>query len=133
MLTAPCAVLTERTYFDIIRSMEITRVETAAARFAALANPQRILIIRLLLSAYKLGGMTVGQIQRELGIPGSTLTHHLGKLEHAGLVASRRDRQWIWYSANTQGLREMLGFLFEECCTRSEVITMTEWIGDRQS
>ena len=97
-----------------------------ADQFAALASPPRIQIIRLLLAAYKLGGMTAGQIQAELGIPASTLTHHLSKLESAGLIESRRDRQWIWYAANADGLRRTLNFLFEECCTRSEVISPEE-------
>ena len=101
-----------------------------ADRFAALASPQRMQIIRLLLAAYKLGGMTVSQIQADLGIPGSTLTHHLGRLEHAGLINSRRDRQWIWYSAHTEGLREILDFLFRECCTRTDVIPAEELTGE---
>ena len=114
--------------------MELTSaLGRTAAQFAALASPQRIQIVRLLLAAYRLGGMTVGQIQVELGTPGSTLNHHLGKLESAGLIGSRRDRQWIWYSVNTGGLREMLNFLFQECCTRSEVISPAELTREKVS
>ena len=103
----------------------------AAERFAALASPPRIQIVRLLLAAYKVGGMTAGSIQAELGIPASTLTHHLEKLKQAGLIESRKDRQWIWYAANTTGLREMLNFLYEECCTRTEVIPAEELTGGK--
>ena len=111
--------------------MEIQqRLLTAANRFAALSHPQRIQIVRLLLAAYRLGGMTAGAIQAELGTPASTLTHHLEKLKRAGLIESRKERQWIWYSAGSQGLREMLGFLYEECCTRTEVVRPAELIGE---
>jgi ArsR family transcriptional regulator len=103
-----------------------TGLERVTEQFAALAAPPRIQIIRLLLAAFRLGGMTAGQIQGELGMPASTLTHHLAKLESAGLIESRKDRQWIWYSAKTDGLRQLLDFLFQECCTRSEVISPEE-------
>jgi len=92
----------------------------AVARFGALANPQRIRIVRLLLAAFQIGGMTAGQIRHELGIPGSTLTHHLARLETTGLIESRRDRRWIWYSASLPGLQAMLSFLYENCCSRAE-------------
>ena len=103
-----------------------------AAQFAALASPPRIQIIRLLLAAYKLGGLTVGEIQAELGMPGSTLNHHLGKLERAGLVASRKQGRSIRCSAHAAGLREMLNFLFQECCTRSEIVSAAELTAGRR-
>lgn len=90
-------------------------------RFAALASPPRIQIVRLLLAAFNLGGMTAGDIQNELGIPASTLTHHLDRLRRAGLIDARKDKQWIWYSVNSQGLRQMLDFLYQECCSRTEL------------
>lgn len=109
--------------------MESFLVERFAAGFAALGNPARLRIVRLLLAAYQSGGMTAGKIQAELGIPASTLTHHLAKLESAGLIRSQQDRQWIWYSIDAKGLREMLAFLFEECCKRAEVIPIEELTG----
>lgn len=114
--------------------MKLTgKVERIATRFAALASPPRVQIIRLLLAAYKLGGMTAGSIQAELGMPGSTLTHHLEKLKRAGLIKPRKDRRWIWYSANAEGLREMLDFLYQECCSRTEVIPAAELTKERKS
>ncbi len=101
-------------------------LEHIAAQFAALACPPRIQIIRLLLAAYRLGGLAVGQIQVELQMPGSTLSHHLGKLGRAGLVESRREGRSILYSAHAAGLREMLSFLFQECCTRSEIVSTAD-------
>jgi len=116
-------------HFDKIRNMETSLVERLATAFAALGNPTRIRIFRLLLAASHSGGMTAGKIQAELGIPASTLTHHLAKLEYAGLIGSRQQRQWIWYSIDPQVLREMLAFLFEECCTRAGVIPIEQFTG----
>ena len=101
-------------------------IERVADRFAALASPLRIQIVRLLLAAHKLGGMTVGDIQGELRIAASTLTHHLERLKHAGLIETRKDRQWIWCSINTKALQEMLEFLYQECCSRNVAVS-TEW------
>ncbi len=95
-------------------------VNQIADRFSALASPQRITIVRLLLAACKLGGMTVGALQRELQMPGSTLNHHLERLRLAGIVECRRDRQWIWCAVNAEALREMQQFLYEQCCSRTE-------------
>jgi DNA-binding transcriptional ArsR family regulator len=110
-----------------------SEIDRKAEQFAALSSPPRIQIVRLLLAAHKLGGMAAGQIQAELHIPGSTLTHHLGKLVSAGLLRSRRDRQWIWYAVNVDGLRDLLSFLFQECCTRTTVIAPEELTMGRKS
>ena len=89
--------------------------------FAALGSGPRLQIMRLLISAHP-DGMVVGDIQSELEIPGSTLSHHLEKLKMEGLVDSRKDKQWLWYSANSSALQELLSFLYEECCTRAKVV-----------
>jgi ArsR family transcriptional regulator, arsenate/arsenite/antimonite-responsive transcriptional repressor len=93
-----------------------------ADQFAAMGAEPRLRIMRLLLSAHP-RGLVVGEIQEELDIPGSTLSHHLEKLKHEGLVTVRRDRQFLWYSANEVALRELLGFLYEECCSRSKAVS----------
>ncbi|HWP41908.1 MAG TPA: metalloregulator ArsR/SmtB family transcription factor [Blastocatellia bacterium] len=97
--------------------------ETAryADMFAALGSEPRLEIVRLLLSAHP-EGMVVSDIQAELGIPNSTLSHHLEKLRMEGLVEVRKDKQFLWYSANAQALQDLLGFLYAECCTRSRVV-----------
>jgi len=92
-----------------------------ADMFAALGSAPRLEIVRLLLSAHP-KGMIVGDIQSELDIPNSTLSHHLEKLRMERLVEARKDKQWIWYSANSQALQELLSFLYAECCTRSGVV-----------
>jgi DNA-binding transcriptional ArsR family regulator len=81
----------------------------------------RLRIVRLLLAAHP-DGMVVGEIGTELGIPSSTLSHHLEKLKTEDLVSVRREGTFLWYSANTQALQELVGFLFAECCTRNKAI-----------
>ena len=104
-------------------NMESEKVGRHAERFSALGNVPRLRIVRLLLSAHP-GGMIVGDIQSRLKIAPSTLSHHLEKLKHQGLVRVRRDRQFLWYSADTEALRELLAFLYEECCSRSRAVTV---------
>jgi DNA-binding transcriptional ArsR family regulator len=97
----------------------------STARFAdmlsAMGTEPRLRIVRLLLSAHP-EGLVVGDIAGELQIAGSTLSHHLEKLKHEDLVKVRRDGTFLWYSANTAALQELLGFLFAECCTRNKAI-----------
>lgn len=92
---------------------------------AAMGAEPRLRIIRLLLSAHP-QGMVAGEIQAELGVPPSTLSHHLEKLRNEDLVKVRRESTYLWYSANTEVLRELLTFLYAECCTRNKVITPEE-------
>lgn len=92
-----------------------------AALFAALGTEPRLRIVRLLLAAHP-GGMVVGEIAAELPIGASTLSHHLEKLKIAGLVKVRREGTWLRYTADTDRLRDLLGFLYAECCTRNPVV-----------
>jgi DNA-binding transcriptional ArsR family regulator len=66
--------------------------------------------------------MVVGEVGEELGIPSSTLSHHLEKLKNEDLVRVRREGTYLWYSANTEALQELLGFLYAECCTRNKAV-----------
>jgi ArsR family transcriptional regulator len=92
-----------------------------ADMFAAMGTEPRLRIMRVLLSAHP-GGMVVNEIGGELGIPASTLSHHLEKLRNEGLVKVRREGTYLWYSANTQALQDLLGFLYAECCTRNKAV-----------
>ena len=103
------------------------RITRSADRFAALGAEPRLAILRLLLSAHPTG-MVVGEIQQELEIPASTLSHHLEKLKQVGLVNVRRAGTFLWYSASTDSLREVLGFLYEECCTRSRAVAPESFV-----
>ena len=97
---------------------EITRF---ADMFSAMGTGPRLRIMRALLSAYP-EGMVVNEIGSELGIPASTLSHHLEKLKNEDLVKVRREGTYLWYSANSETLQELLGFLYAECCTRNRAI-----------
>jgi ArsR family transcriptional regulator len=96
-------------------------VTRSADRFSALGAEPRLEILRLLLSAHPTG-LIAGEIQQELDIPASTLSHHLEKLKQVGLISVRRAGTFLWYTAATDALREVLNFLYEECCTRSKAL-----------
>jgi ArsR family transcriptional regulator, arsenate/arsenite/antimonite-responsive transcriptional repressor len=97
---------------------EITRF---ADMFSAMGTGPRLRIMRVLLSAHP-DGMVVNEIGSEIGIPASTLSHHLEKLKNEGLVKVRRESTYLWYSANAEALQELLGFLYAECCTRNRAV-----------
>jgi DNA-binding transcriptional ArsR family regulator len=100
---------------------ETEKIARYADMFAAMGAEPRLRIIRLLLSAHP-DGMNVGEIQAELGIPNSTLSHHLDKLKNEELVTMKREGTFLRYLANTEALREVLTFLYAECCTRNKAI-----------
>src|ERR1051326_6783295 len=92
----------------------IDDVARFADMFAAMGTEPRLRIIRLLLSAHP-DGMVVGEIQTELGIPASTLSHHLEKLKNEDLVTVQRESTFLRYKVNANVLQELLTFLYSEC------------------
>jgi ArsR family transcriptional regulator len=92
-----------------------------AEMFAAIGSEQRLRILRLLLSAHP-EGMVVGEVQSELDLSASNLSHHLDKLRNEGLVEVAREGTFLRYRSNTAVLQEMLEFLYAECCTRNKAI-----------
>lgn len=101
------------------------RIAGYADMFSAIGNEARLRILRLLLSAHP-EGLVVGEIQEELEIPNSTLSHHLEKLKTEGLVNVQRESTFLRYTANTEGLQELLQFLYAECCTRNKALKPQE-------
>ena len=97
------------------------QVAKFADMFAAMGTEPRLRIMQLLLSAHP-EGMVVGEIQNELDIPNSTLSHHLDKLKNESLVLVSRESTFLRYSANTEALQELLQFLYAECCTRNKAV-----------
>lgn len=92
-----------------------------ADMFAAMGAEARLRILQLLMTAEP-NGMVVGDIQAELDIPNSTLSHHLDKLKNEELVTVRREGTFLWYRANTETLKDLLSFLYAECCTRNHIV-----------
>jgi DNA-binding transcriptional ArsR family regulator len=92
-----------------------------ADMLSAMGTEPRLRIVRLLLAAHP-DGMVVGEIGAELGIPNSTLSHHLEKLKNEELVKVQRESTFLRYSANHEVLQELLAFLYAECCTRNKVV-----------
>lgn len=97
------------------------QVTKYADMFSAMGTEARLRIMQLLLSAHP-AGLVVGEIQQELDIPNSTLSHHLDKLRNEGLVEVQRESTFLRYTANTNALQELLQFLYAECCTRNKAL-----------
>lgn len=97
------------------------QVTKYADMFSAMGTEARLRIMQLLLSAHP-EGLVVGEIQEELEIPNSTLSHHLDKLKNEGLVEVTRESTFLRYTANTASLQELLQFLYAECCTRNKAL-----------
>ncbi len=105
-------------------SEQVTRY---ADMFAAMGAEPRLRIMQILLTAHP-QGLIAGDIQDELRIPASTLSHHLEKLKSEGLIRVRREGTFLWYTANTEALQEIINFLYAECCTRSKAIEPGELV-----
>lgn len=89
--------------------------------FAAMGAEPRLRITQLLLTAHP-DGMVAGEIQAELGISASNLSHHLEKLKHEGVITVQREGSFLRYTACAEALQDLLSFLFSECCTRNKAV-----------
>lgn len=90
-------------------------IDVTASRLAALGNPTRLQLYRLLVRAGETG-LAVGQIQEKLGIPGSTLTHHCRALLHVGLIQQERSGTSLICRANYAVMQGLVDDLVAECC-----------------
>jgi ArsR family transcriptional regulator len=97
------------------------QVAKLADMLSAMGSEPRLRIMQLLLSAHP-DGLVVTEIQEELDIPSSTLSHHLEKLKGEDLVYVQRESTFLRYTANTHALQELLQFLYAECCTRNKAV-----------
>jgi DNA-binding transcriptional ArsR family regulator len=89
--------------------------QTAVRALAALAHDSRLEVFRLLVQAGP-DGISAGDIAAQLEIPASTLSFHMKSLAHAGLVESRHQSRFIYYSANFEAMNALVGYLGENCC-----------------
>ena len=89
--------------------------QTAAKCLAELGNETRLAVFRLLVRAGP-QGMVVGDIQRRLEVPASTLSHHLAHLTWAGLIEQQRQGRNLRCCARHQVMHTLVDFLTAECC-----------------
>jgi ArsR family transcriptional regulator, arsenate/arsenite/antimonite-responsive transcriptional repressor len=96
------------------------KLEDAILALGALAQESRLALFRALV---KRGpeGYTPGELGSKLKIPAPTLSFHLKELQRAGLVASRREGRFLYYSASFETMQELIGFLTEKCCSLSDI------------
>jgi ArsR family transcriptional regulator len=99
----------------------LDQIAKFADMFSALGTEPRLRIMQSLLTAHP-EGLVVNEIQEELDIPNSTLSHHLDKLRNEDLVEVQRESTFLRYKANTAALQELLRFLYAECCTRNKAL-----------
>lgn len=86
-----------------------------SAALAALAHPTRLAAFRALVAAGT-NGLAAGALLGETGVPASTLSSHLSRLEQAGLVRSRRASRNIIYAVEIEAVRRLVAYLVEDCC-----------------
>ena len=89
--------------------------QSAVVRLAALAQETRLAIFRALVQAGA-EGLSAGRLAEAVGAPASTMSFHLKELSMAGLVNSRQESRFIFYSANYPAMSELIAFLTENCC-----------------
>jgi ArsR family transcriptional regulator, arsenate/arsenite/antimonite-responsive transcriptional repressor len=89
--------------------------KTAVTTLSSLAQESRLTIFRTLVQAGP-DGMAAGKISKTTGIPPSSLSFHLKEMSNSGIVSSRQESRYIYYSANFKVMNELLAFLTENCC-----------------
>lgn len=89
--------------------------QDAIDAFAALSQETRLRVFRLLVRKGP-NGLAAGDIAARLGVPPSTLSHHLAQLERAALIRSWRVERNIFYATHFDGTRRLLAFLTDDCC-----------------
>ena len=90
--------------------------EDVAKKLAELGNITRLAVFRHLVKAGH-DGAAVGEIQKALDVPGSTLSHHISRLVSVGLVKQVRESRTLYCIPQYEVLNELIEFLHEECCT----------------
>lgn len=94
--------------------------EDVVLALGALAQESRLAIYRLLVKRGP-DGYSPTHLVDKVGIPAPTLSFHLKELQRAGLIGSRREGRFLYYSANFERMRGLIGFLTEKCCSLSDV------------
>ena len=89
--------------------------EQAISAFAALAQPTRLDVFRLLME-HEPDGLPAGEVARQMDVPHNTMSTHLAILTRAGLIEAERQSRSIIYRARLDALRALAGFLVKDCC-----------------
>jgi ArsR family transcriptional regulator, arsenate/arsenite/antimonite-responsive transcriptional repressor len=96
-------------------NVEVKQLNSIAERLAELGHPTRLSIFKLLVMSGA-DGMSVGNIQQEMSIPGSTLSHHIAKMVKVGLIKQVRESRTLYCIPQFESLNEVISFLQDECC-----------------
>ena len=89
--------------------------KTAVTALAALAQETRLSVFRLLIEAGP-QGLPAGAVGETVSVPAATLSFHLKELSHAGLITSRQEGRFIFYSANFEHMAALMSYLTQNCC-----------------
>jgi ArsR family transcriptional regulator len=87
----------------------------AVGALSALAQEHRLEAYRLLVQAGP-AGMAAGEIASALGIAPNSLSFHLDRLRHAGLISVARQGRSLIYAARYETMKNLLGYLTDNCC-----------------
>ena len=96
-----------------------SKLERHAEQLSALGHPVRLAILRFVVQSGE-GGAAAGEIQSRVDIPASTLSHHLKRLVEAGLLSSRNEGTFHYYTAEYAALRALTDYLWEDCCKQGK-------------
>jgi DNA-binding transcriptional ArsR family regulator len=101
------------------------QLETAARQLEALGNATRLRIYRELIEVGHTGS-PVGEIRKKLDIPASTLSHHIARLVHAGLIMQERDSRTLYCKADFTNMDALMTFLVKNCCAEDSCIQVSD-------
>jgi ArsR family transcriptional regulator, arsenate/arsenite/antimonite-responsive transcriptional repressor len=94
-----------------------SKLQQHAEQLGALGHPVRLAILRFVVQAGP-EGAAAGAIQEHVALPASTLSHHLKRLVDAGVMQTRGEGTFHFYSADYDALRKLTAYLWEDCCKK---------------
>lgn len=107
-------------YFDLIRINDVpSKLDRHAEQLSALGHPVRLSILRFVVQGGA-EGAAAGEIQSHVDLPASTLSHHLKRLVDAGLLKTRSEGTFHYYSTDFTALRALTDYVWEDCCKRGK-------------
>ncbi len=119
VVAAPLSGLTGNIYGPRYIDVISRRLDHHAGQLAALAHGARLAILQYIVQAGPEGSTTT-ELQEKLGIPWTTLNHHLDRLVGSKLVTARREGKFVYHTANYDALKELTDFIWEDCCKRGK-------------